>query len=547
MIDDARQRRRFEREARAAARLHHTNIVPVFGVGDHEGTPYYVMQFILGLGLDEVLEELRRLRTEDGKRAEPSLASSGALRIARRDVSAADVARSLLTGKFESEPPDTPGVTPLAETIDEPDPDADPGPHIATGSNGPRSASRTGGSSSVVLPGKASGTRTAQRKPPTYAQSVAHIGVQVAEALEYAHKQGILHRDVKPSNLLLDTRGTVWVADFGLAKASDQANLTLTGDLLGTLRYMPPEALEGKSDPRGDVYSLGLTLYELLALRPAFDEKERGRLVKQVSHEPAPRLGTLAADVPRDLETIVHKAIERDPAHRYATAAALAADLQRFLADEPILARRTRPAERLARWARHNPVVASLGAAVFGLLTVLAVGSTIAAWRIDREKVTAERAAIRAAEAARQATRALAAEETARRSAEAAATRETQARKAVEAANADLRSARDRVRAGLYATEMNLLQIAWKEEEMSRVHELLARTVPKPGEPDLRGFEWWYWQRQTRAEVGSLRLPEPIDSRGALSGDGTRAAGVRFTAVNDGDVRVYDTRKDRSR
>ena len=115
--------------------------------------------------------------------------------------------------------------------------------------------------------------------------------MQVADALEYAHKQGILHRDIKPSNLLLDTRGTVWVTDFGLAKASDQPNLTHTGDILGTLRYMPPEAFEGKSAARGDIYSLGLTLYELLALRPAFSENERGRLVHQVTSEEAPRLG----------------------------------------------------------------------------------------------------------------------------------------------------------------------------------------------------------------------------------------------------------------
>ena len=116
---------------------------------------------------------------------------------------------------------------------------------------------------------------------------MATIGVQVADALEYAHKQGVHHRDVKPSNLLLDTQATVWVTDFGLAKANDQQNLTHTGDILGTLRYMPPEAFEGKTDARSDVYSLGLTLYEMLAFRPAFDEKERNRLIKQVTNEDA--------------------------------------------------------------------------------------------------------------------------------------------------------------------------------------------------------------------------------------------------------------------
>ncbi len=127
---------------------------------------------------------------------------------------------------------------------------------------------------------------------------------------QHAHAQGVLHRDIKPSNLLLDTAGVVWVTDFGLAKADDQQNLTHTGDVLGTLRYMPPEAFDGRTDARGDVYSLGLTLYELLALRPAFDEKERNPLIKQVTTSEPARLDRLNPNVPRDLVTIVHKAIE---------------------------------------------------------------------------------------------------------------------------------------------------------------------------------------------------------------------------------------------
>ena len=138
--------------------------------------------------------------------------------------------------------------------------------------------------------------------------------MQVAEALEYAHKQGVQHRDIKPSNLLLDTQGTVWVTDFGLAKADDQQNLTHTGDVLGTLRYMPPEAFEGKSDLRSDLYSLGLTLYEMLAFRPAYDEKKRNRLIKQVTTDEPVHLGKLNRQVPQDLETILHKAIDKDPA-----------------------------------------------------------------------------------------------------------------------------------------------------------------------------------------------------------------------------------------
>jgi tetratricopeptide (TPR) repeat protein len=230
---------------------------------------------------------------------------------------------------------------------------------------------------------------------------VARIGVQVADALEYAHKQGILHRDIKPSNLLLDTRGTVWVTDFGLAKASDQPNLTHTGDILGTLRYMPPEAFEGKSAARGDIYSLGLTLYELLALRPAFGEKERGRLVHQVTGEEAARLGKVNPEVPRDLETIVHKAIEREPGHRYATAGELAADLQRFVDDEPIQARRTTPTEQLLRWSRRHPGIAALSGILAAVLIIVASVSLVVAGRMAVLARDAEEAA-RAAELARR-------------------------------------------------------------------------------------------------------------------------------------------------
>ena len=239
-------------------------------------------------------------------------------------------------------------------------------------------------SSSVVLPGTGRADSKSKRRKPTYWQSVATIGVQVADALEYAHKQGIRHRDVKPSNLLLDTHGTVWVTDFGLAKADDQQNLTHTGDILGTLRYMPPEAFEGKTDARSDVYSLGLTLYEMLAFRPAFDEKDRRRLIKQVTDEEPPRLGKLNRQLPQDLETIVHKAIDKDAKARYASAGEFSDDLQRFIEDEPIRARKVSQAERLRRWCRRHPAVALLTTTVTLLLLTLAVGATITAGRLGR-------------------------------------------------------------------------------------------------------------------------------------------------------------------
>ncbi len=149
-------------------------------------------------------------------------------------------------------------------------------------------------------------------------ESVARIGLAIAEALDYAHRQGILHRDIKPSNLLLDTGGNVWITDFGLAKTAGADDLTETGDVVGTIRYLAPERFLGRCDARSDVYSLGLTLYELVALRPAYEAGDRYKLIDRVRREEPPRLRTHVPRVPRDLEQIIHTAITHEPARRYA-------------------------------------------------------------------------------------------------------------------------------------------------------------------------------------------------------------------------------------
>src|SRR5262249_36485113 len=186
------------------------------------------------------------------------------------------------------------------------------------------------------------------------------MGVQVAAGLDYAHQQGILHRDIKPSNLLLDARGTVWITDFGLAKAEGTEDLTHTGDIVGTLRYMAPERFRGKSDPRSDVYGLGVTLYELLTLRPAFEDSYRPGLMEQPPHDAPPRPRKADRSIPCDLETIVLKAIAKEPRRRYQTAAELGADLGRFLAGEPVRARRIGLWERGVKWVKRRPALAAL-------------------------------------------------------------------------------------------------------------------------------------------------------------------------------------------
>src|SRR5262249_36636104 len=143
-----------------------------------------------------------------------------------------------------------------------------------------------------------------------YFRSVARVGVQVAEALAHAHQQGIIHRDIKPANLLLDTHGTVWVTDFGLAKAVDAGDLTSPGGVVGTLRYMAPERFRGVTDARGDVYSLGATLYEMATLRPPFEDTDRMRLMQRVTYESPLPPRKLDRRIPRDLETIILKAMD---------------------------------------------------------------------------------------------------------------------------------------------------------------------------------------------------------------------------------------------
>lgn len=344
---------RFQREARAAAKLHHTNIVPVFDVGEQHGIHYFAMQLIRGQSLDVVLEEVKRLRNVPTP-------PTGKLPQTNADV-AFSVAQGLLTGQFAK--PETPSADSRSPGE---------GQH-ATDSPALTVIDLSGSTSGIV----------GQREGP-YFRSVASLGLQVAEALAYAHQQNILHRDVKPSNLLLDTRGTVWVTDFGLAKPVEGEELTAPGDIVGTLRYMAPERFEGRNDCRSDIFSLGLKLYEFLTLTPTYSGADRAQLIEQVCHAEPPRPRTLDATIPRDLETIVLKAIEKDPALRYPSAEALADDLRRFLADEPVKARRIGAAERLWRWRRRNRTVAGLSAAVLLLAITVAIGSTITALVLGR-------------------------------------------------------------------------------------------------------------------------------------------------------------------
>lgn len=303
---------RFRREAQAAARLHHSNIVSVFGVGEENGQYFYAMQYIDGCTLRERL--------------------------------------SLGPGVWEPGP----GVA---------RPGQDPALHSGEQENRPMRPATPSEESAVRF------------------RFAAEVGRQAAEALAHAHEQGILHRDIKPGNLLIDRKQTVWVADFGLAKLEAGEDLTAAGDQVGTIRYMAPEQLHGQADGRSDLFALGLTVYEIMAGRPAFDGQQQGALVQQVTTASPPSLRLLTPSPPRDLVTIVEKLIDRDRAHRYQTARQAADDFQHFLRDEPISARRPGPLEKLARACQRNPATAALTATALLVPTLVAVG-----WALTLER-----------------------------------------------------------------------------------------------------------------------------------------------------------------
>jgi serine/threonine protein kinase len=282
---------RFRSEAQAAARLHHTNIVGVFGVGQNDSFHYYVMDFVQGRGLDDLVRE------------------------------------------------------------------------------------RTGSLS------KPTSSSIATRSEKAHFRWAARVGADLADALAYAHQQGVLHRDLKPANFLLGDDGIVRITDFGLAKyAGSDIHLTKTGDLIGTPQYLAPESLKGQYDARSEVYCLGLTLYELICSKPAFEGGSPAEVLGNITHLRPLNLRKVDSKIPLDLSTVIEKAIAREPEARYENAESFRDDLLAFSEGRAISARRASSLQHALRWARSNPLAAGLSGLSVALLVLVAVATSIGYW-----------------------------------------------------------------------------------------------------------------------------------------------------------------------
>lgn len=345
---------RFQQEARAAAQLHHTNIVPVFDVGNDGKHCFYAMQFIEGQSLDAVIRQLRVIRDEDDSNQHPGLPN-----VVTRDLPVA----TQLAGANESR---TVFDSQLMTTC------------IAAVLAEPSSKQELVSADSAPI-AKGSSTLTVSGQSKPFIRNVAGIGRQIADGLQHAHDRGVVHRDIKPANIILDPQGIAWITDFGLAK-TDDVDLTRDGDVVGTLRYMPPERFTGTSDACSDIYSLGVTLYEMLAFQSPFAACDRVSLITAICDARPTPLRTLNDRVPRDLQTIIDKAMEKEPRRRYRTAQAMADDLERFLDGRPIRARRVGFAERLWLWSKNNVGLSASIAAISLLLVCGVTASTIAAF-----------------------------------------------------------------------------------------------------------------------------------------------------------------------
>ncbi|TWT91972.1 WD40 repeat domain-containing serine/threonine protein kinase [Stieleria varia] len=454
---------RFRNEVRAAAALDHPNIVSVYSVGEERGVHYYAMQLIRGKSLADVIAELSKL-----SRGNEAITGESISRIVSSVTSQQrSFDATIASGSQEAV------VTVTCREIDTVKSDLNTGTlSQSTGMN--------------------------------FFRSAALLGIQAAEALQHAHDQGVLHRDIKPGNLMLDSEAQLYITDFGLARIEADVGMTMTGDILGTLRYMSPEqALANRVviDHRTDLYALSVTLYELLSLQPVFSSPDRQQLLQQIAFEEPKKLRQIDRSIPGELETIIHKGFEKNPDDRYATAQDFADDLRAFLNDRPIKAKRATITQRTGKLVRrHQAVVAT---AAIGLFAMLAIGAGLMwrSWHRETDlRVAAENSAVDAIQSEARATK-LAEAMTA------AAEREKHLREQSE-------TSERRAKWNLYVARLYPMGQALKEGDYGLLTQLLEETIPADGEPDYRGWEWYFLEDQNRAASSALSNPKstPADS-----------------------------------
>ena len=369
---------RFRREAEAAAKLHHTNIVPIYATGEEDGTHFYAMELIEGPSLSECLKALRQPGTEATRhpgsepeaQSEPeALARDTKTKRSSDEEEPRASARAAVSEPAGSETTTTTLPQNLIGTFT----DALP----VAGQIRPTNTSVGESSSMLTTSGG-------------YFDTIACMIAEVADALDYAHDQGVIHRDIKPSNMLVSPNGKLSINDFGLARMLEQSGMTMTGEFMGSPLYMSPEQITAGRTPldhRTDIYSLGATLYELLTLQAPFPGERRDQILAQIIHKEPKPPRKLNKKVPVDLETICLKALEKDPDRRYQTAGQMAEDLRRFVNRYAISAKRAGLLGRTIKWVRRRPAVAVL------LVCVLLVAA-VAGHLGYRSRQTAEQARI---------------------------------------------------------------------------------------------------------------------------------------------------------
>jgi serine/threonine protein kinase/WD40 repeat protein len=417
---------RFRNEVRAAAALDHPHIVAVYFIGEERGVHFFAMQLIRGQSLADMIAQLRSL--EQGN---------------------------------------------------------------SPNSNAPTNDSSVNALSSTKHIEQARISTAADSwQAAEHFRTAARLGIQAAEALQHAHDLGVLHRDIKPSNLMLDAEGQLYITDFGLARIEADVGVTMTGDIIGTLRYMSPEQALAKRvviDHRADIYSLGATLYELLTLQPAFGETDRAELLKQITFEEPRSLRKLDRRIPVELETIVLKAMAKFPEDRYETSQRLADDLRAFLEHRPIQARPASFADRVWKWSqRHQTLVRTAGFALVLLTGIFAV-STVLVKRAQTQAI--------------------------------AALKET----------SDL----------LYTSDMTVAYQTFEKGWSDEVQKILDRYRPVGREPDRRGLEWHLLQKRVQQPASiTLAGHQGRVNELAVFPDRRRLASVG----QDGTLRIWDVR-----